>query len=131
MTAEAPLRADWARARALFDRLAEQPADARAADLQAEDVEPALLAGDSTPSCLPQVWARRRIMQLADEATYRSPEPRQREIERLALDYGLASPFTAFVAVDALSSTSGSFGTTVEQPVPMPAGVRYDTTLDR
>jgi Ca-activated chloride channel homolog len=79
---------------------------------------------------LPYIWARRKIMQLVDEATYLSPDPRQREIRKLALNYGLASPFTAFVAIDALSQTSGTSGTTIIQPLPMPNGMRYETSVE-
>ena len=43
--------------------------------------------------------------------------------------YSLLSKFTAFVAVDASRVTAGDHGTTVVQPVPVPAGVRYETTV--
>ena len=36
---------------------------------------------------------------------------------------------TAFVAVDSMNRTSGDYGTTVPMPVPVPEGVRYDTTV--
>ena len=39
------------------------------------------------------------------------------------------SNYTAFVAVDSLTKTSGDHGTTVMVPVPVPEGVRYDTTV--
>jgi hypothetical protein len=45
------------------------------------------------------------------------------------MDYNLMSPFTAFVAVDALRRTAGDYGTTVAVPVPVPDGVRYETTV--
>ena len=91
-------------------------------------VEPQFAAGGES---LPYVWARRRIMQLADEATYSPPGQYERDIQRLALDFGLASPFTAFVAVDAMSRTSGGHGTTVVQPQAIPHGTRYETSADR
>jgi Ca-activated chloride channel family protein len=53
------------------------------------------------------------------------------EIRRVALQYGLMSEWTSFVAVDSLSRTEGNFGTTVVQPVPVPSGVRYDTTVEK
>jgi Ca-activated chloride channel homolog len=90
-------------------------------------IDPAVASSTDT---LPYIWARRKIMQLVDEATFRSPGPRQREIRKLALNYGLASPFTAFVAVDALSQTSGTSGTTIIQPLPMPNGMRYETSVE-
>ena len=50
-------------------------------------------------------------------------------IRQTALDYELMSDYTAFVAVDASQPTPGNFGVTVVQPVPVPAGVRYETTV--
>ena len=39
------------------------------------------------------------------------------------------SAYTAFVAVDSSQVTAGDHGTTVNVPVPVPDGVRYDTTV--
>ena len=39
------------------------------------------------------------------------------------------SAYTAFIAVDSMTRTAVSFGTTVAQPVPVPQGVRYETTV--
>jgi len=39
------------------------------------------------------------------------------------------SDFTSFVAVDSTTKTAGDHGTTVAVPVPVPDGVRYDTTV--
>ena len=51
-------------------------------------------------------------------------------MRQLALDYQLMSAYTAFVAVDARERTAGRLGTTVPVPVPVPEGVRYDTTVE-
>ena len=48
---------------------------------------------------------------------------------RAAIDYQLMSDYTTFVAVDASQRTSGGYGVTVVQPVPVPAGVHYETTV--
>jgi Ca-activated chloride channel family protein len=40
------------------------------------------------------------------------------------------SAYTAFVAVDSMTRTAGGHGTTVVVPVPVPEGVRYDTTVE-
>jgi len=39
------------------------------------------------------------------------------------------SNYTAFVAVDSLTKTAGETGTTVAVPVPVPDGVKYETTV--
>ena len=54
-----------------------------------------------------------------------------RQVKTLALDYGLLSSFTAFVAVDSSRQTEGTSGTTVPVPVPVPEGVRYETTVTK
>jgi Ca-activated chloride channel family protein len=41
------------------------------------------------------------------------------------------SAFTAFVAVDSTRQTDGTYGTTIAVPVPVPEGVRYDTTVEK
>ena len=79
---------------------------------------------------LPFVWARTRIADLADRATRSEAGDELRNgIREVALEFGLMSEFTSFVAVDSLSKTKGGFGTTVAVPVPVPEGVRYDTTV--
>ncbi|MCG8407616.1 MAG: VIT and VWA domain-containing protein [Phycisphaerales bacterium] len=78
---------------------------------------------------LPSVWARTKIADLADRSTYEGGSELPGEIKQVALEYGLMSQYTAFVAVDSLSKTAGNFGTSVKVPVPMPDGVRYETTV--
>jgi Ca-activated chloride channel homolog len=78
---------------------------------------------------LPAVWARMKIADLADQSTYEGGRELADEVKQVALEYGLMSSFTAFVAVDSLTKTAGDHGTTVGVPVPVPEGVRYDTTV--
>jgi Ca-activated chloride channel family protein len=72
-------------------------------------------------------------MKIAELGDRLAVEPRDAQaaadVRRVALDYGLMSAFTAFVAVDATERTRGTFGTTVGTPVPVPDGVRYETTV--
>ena len=75
------------------------------------------------------VWARFKLAELADRSTYESIPELPRQIKGLALEYGLMSPFTSFVAVDSMYKTAGDHGTTVVVPVPVPQGVRYETTV--
>ena len=78
------------------------------------------------------VWARLKISDLMAQVS-RMPEQSheiQKSVLQTALDYNLMSAFTAFVAVDSMTKTEGNFGTTVAVPVPVPAGVTYDTTVE-
>jgi len=67
------------------------------------------------------IWARAKIESLCDAGAPEDP------IRALALQYGLMSPFTAFLAVDSSQRTQGDHGTTVTVPVPSPKGVKYET----
>lgn len=84
---------------------------------------------DSTPA-LPAIWARNRIAELL-ERSHHDPSGRAADqIRRTALDYQLLSPFTAFLALDASRRTAGETATTVPVSVPVPEGVRYETTVE-
>lgn len=78
---------------------------------------------------LPGVWARMKIADLADQSAYTPDADLGEQIKKVALDYGLLSPFTAFVAVDSSRVTEGNEGTTVPVAVPVPEGVKYQTTV--
>jgi Ca-activated chloride channel homolog len=78
---------------------------------------------------LPSVWARMKIADLADRSTYEAHAELFDEIRQVALDYGLMSAFTAFVAADSTRRTEGEEGTTVPVAVPVPEGVKYETTV--
>ncbi len=78
---------------------------------------------------LPCVWARKRIEDLASQSTYNSNPDLPGEIKQVALQYGLMSAYTAFLAVDSSRTTQGDHGVTVAVPVLVPDGVRYDTTV--
>ena len=81
---------------------------------------------------LASIWARSKIASLHDGAFgAHDPQEYTQEIRRVALQYGLMSEWTSFVAVDSLSRTPGNFGTTVVQPVPVPSGVKYETTVEK
>jgi Ca-activated chloride channel family protein len=76
------------------------------------------------------VWARAKIADLYDRVAF---EPNNNdlsgEIRATALEYGLMSAYTAFVAVDSTARTAGDHGTTVSVPVPVPEGTKYETTV--
>src|SRR5262249_33556312 len=99
---------------------------------EAQDIVVKTNATESgTPSALPAVWARAKISDLSDDVLGRpdlvAANPDQ--IKQVALEFGLMSAYTSFVAVDSSQVTSGDHGTTVNVPVPVPDGVRYDTTV--
>jgi Ca-activated chloride channel family protein len=75
------------------------------------------------------VWARMKIADLGDRSAYEDVGDLPQQIKQVALEYGLMSSFTAFIAVDSTVKTAGDHGTTVAVPVPVPEGVRYDTTV--
>ena len=83
-------------------------------------------------SSLAKVWARTRIAELADRLAWSGdPGGELREaIPNTALRHQLVSNYTSFVAVDSLMRTAGDHGVTVHQAVPVPDGVRYDTTVE-
>jgi Ca-activated chloride channel family protein len=75
------------------------------------------------------VFARMKIADLADRALTESGGELAGEIKQVALEYGLMSAYTAFVAVDSSTRTAGDHGTSVAVPVPVPQGVKYETTV--
>ncbi len=87
--------------------------------------------GEGSHTFIPNIWARLRIADLADRQAWTDDSHNELAgaIKETALEYGLMSDYTAFVAVDASQRTEGKQGTTVHQAVPAPEGVRYDTTV--
>lgn len=79
---------------------------------------------------LPNLWARRKITELAlrslagDDASDLAGEIRQ-----VALGHGLMSAYTAFVAVDASATVDEPAMVTVPVPVAVPHGVSPGTTI--
>ncbi len=77
-----------------------------------------------------RIWARWKIAELSDTETHSPSVELKQEITDVSLRYGILSRYTAFLAVDSLSDTSGTHGVTVNVPVPVPDGVRYETTVE-
>ena len=88
-------------------------------------------ANEDAHKFIPKVWARLRIANLKDRQAWTADPDNELagSIKKTALEYALMSEYTAFVAVDASRRTEGSHGTTVHQAVPVPRGVRYQTTV--
>jgi Ca-activated chloride channel family protein len=92
-------------------------------------VAAALDATGGTSAALPSVWARAKIAELSETAIYEGGGDFAKQIKDVALEFGLMSDYTAFVAVDSLTRTAAGDGTTVQVPVPVPEGVKYETTV--
>jgi Ca-activated chloride channel family protein len=87
-------------------------------------------AGDHREA-LAKIWARSHIASLHNRMVISPPSIEFKQaITDTALRYGLVSSFTSFVAVDSTRRTEGSHGTTVQVPVPVPKGVKYETTVE-
>jgi len=102
----------------------------RGADRHTMAVSAAGAGEDKTQ--ISRIWARLRIADLADRQAWQ-PDPHgelENSIRTTALEYQLMSDYTSFVAVDTSHQTEGEFGVTVNQAVPVPEGVRYETTVE-
>jgi Ca-activated chloride channel family protein len=101
------------------------------AGTRAVDYEVNIVDDQADHSGIAAVWARHKIADLMSQAA-RDPEltgQMQKSVLQTALNYNLMSSCTAFIAVDSMTSTAGASGTTVAVPVPVPEGVRYETTV--
>lgn len=92
-----------------------------------------LTVGGEQHAFIAPTWARLKIADLADRQTWTSDPHGELAagIRATALAHNLMSDYTSFVAVDASRITEGSYGTTVHQAVPVPQGVRYETSVSR
>ncbi len=90
---------------------------------------PVKIAAAPTSPALPVLWARAKIGDLMERAVWEENRELPQQVKNLAMEYGLVSPYTAFLAVDASQRTAGNVGTTVNVPVPVPDGVKYETTV--
>ena len=97
----------------------------------AVDVPVDLTDGRAQCKGISSVWARAKIADLSNQLTHVNDPHGELAgtIRQVALDHGLMSAYTAFVAVDSRTRTAGGHGTTVSVPVPVPEGVRYETTV--
>jgi Ca-activated chloride channel family protein len=75
------------------------------------------------------VWARMKIAELYDRSAWEADGGLPAQIKTIALQHSLISAYTAFVSVDTLTRTAGDHGTTVQVAIPVPEGVRYETTV--
>jgi len=90
---------------------------------------PLRIADTASHKGLPSVWARMAIADAYDRYLLTRDARLADDVKQLALQHRLLSAYTAFVAVDATRRTAGDHGTTIDQPVPVPDGVQYDTAV--
>jgi Ca-activated chloride channel family protein len=76
------------------------------------------------------VWARWKLADLALREIDNPSEELRTEIIQTSTFYNLLSKYTAFLAVDSSGPTSGNVGYKVNVPVPVPYGVKYETTVE-
>ncbi len=72
------------------------------------------------------LWARAHIAELTNRALRTSTFDPEDQIRTTALRFGLLSPYTAQLAVDASRVTGGDIGITTQVPTHLPAGMRTD-----
>jgi len=84
------------------------------------EVAPGQAGADN--SALRLLWARHRIMRLADLNRLQEADARVKEVTALGLKYSLMTAYTSFVAVDKVKRADGQV-VTVKQPLPLPEGV--------
>ncbi|SPE61861.1 Vault protein inter-alpha-trypsin domain protein [Verrucomicrobia bacterium] len=83
----------------------------------------------STNQGLPSIWAQMKIAELAHRSLFEPNSDLADQVKQVALDYGLLSPFTSFVAVDSTRQTEGTNSIAVPVAVPVPQGVKCRTTV--
>jgi len=75
-------------------------------------------------SALRLLWARQKIAELSDQEALEGNGSYKQQITDLALEYGLLSRYTSFVAVDeVVRNANPQDSDTVTQPLPLPEGV--------
>lgn len=95
----------------------------RAFDVETNGAEPSAAA-------LPAVWARMKIGDIGGRlAAAPNDGEAAQHVRRVALEHGLMSAYTAFVAVDSMTRTAGGPATPLTTPVRVPEGVRYEPTV--
>ena len=78
---------------------------------------------------LPLLWARSEIQHISDRLAVAADSSLESRGLDLALNYNLVSDWTSFVAVDASQIVDEPGTRTETVPVPVPDGVKYDTTV--
>ena len=96
---------------------------------QAFEIEVDLDDEGARHSGVAKVWARKKLAELAAFQTHTPSDELREEMTLLSLEYSVQCRYTAFLAVDSSRRTEGGDGVTVDVPVPVPDGVKYETTV--
>ena len=101
------------------------------AGMQPASFEVAAADATATHAGVSAVWARLKIKDMMNtlRTSPAAAEEIQQSVLQTALNHGLMSNFTAFVAVDSLTRTDGEPGRTVNVPSEVPDGVDYNATV--
>jgi Ca-activated chloride channel family protein len=86
-------------------------------------VDVAAASTSATDAVLRQLWARRRIEALTDQAGAQPGEALVKEITDLGLRFQLLTEYTSFLAVDEVVTSPGKKPVRVVQPLVLPEGV--------
>ncbi|MBN1674547.1 MAG: VWA domain-containing protein [Kiritimatiellae bacterium] len=99
------------------------------AETQTFTLDAALAGAEAEHPGITGVWARWKIRELSNAEIAQPAAELKDEIVRTSVEYNLLSRYTAFLAVDSLDRTAGEHGVSVNVPVHVPDGVRYETTV--
>ncbi len=95
----------------------------------AHSVDVDLDASGAQHSAITSLWARWRIKDFSERSIRDRSQELRDMITETSLAYNLLCRYTAFLAVDSTERTKGESGVSVNVPVPVPNGVRYETTV--
>jgi hypothetical protein len=94
---------------------------------------PSAEASEANRRALSKVWARATIAEMSETGrrgeVLASGETALEGIRRVAIEHGLVSPLTSFVAVDASEALPQPGTRTIRQAVPVPQGIDPTTTI--
>ncbi len=76
------------------------------------------------------VWARSKMAELAMANIHKPSAELRDAMIRFSTEQSVLCEYTAFLAVDGSERTEGNEGYTTKVPVPVPDGVKYETTVD-
>ncbi|HTN49500.1 MAG TPA: VIT domain-containing protein [Burkholderiaceae bacterium] len=86
-------------------------------------IDVAAARGGPPRPVLATLWARGRIATLSDDQKLSNDSKAAQDITALGLKYSLLTDYTSFIAIDRVVRNAGGEQRSVDQPLPLPAGV--------